>query len=94
MHPAPASRRIDPSIATSPTPLKRGTRVLVRAGNLLRAVNPWRRGQERVFAIPATVDVILGGGKYFLRSKLIPEGFTAHRDALEVVYADDWENHG
>ena len=70
---------------TSPAPLPRGARVLVRARNLLRGVNAWRRGQERVFAIPATVDVVLGGGNYFLRSELIPEGFTAHRSTLEVA---------
>ena len=64
-------------------PLRRGDCVRVRAGNLLRGVNAWRRG-DQVVAIPAVVEVVLGGGNYYLRSHLIPEGFTAHRSVLEI----------
>ena len=78
---APAS----PATVSRPTPLPRGVRVFVRAGNLLRGVNAWKQPRERVFAIPATVEVALGGGSYFLRSELIPEGFTAHHSAIEVA---------
>ena len=71
--------------APAPTPLKRGDRVRVRAGNLLRWINNGRK--EPIKHVVAVVELApKGRGHYLLRSELVG-GFAAPLCMIELVEA-------